>query len=129
MRGWANLYQQRYGAIPRSLSLHGYNCVGMIFACRRAWINITEIDNLLSEDGYKKIPKESLTVGDLVLYKYDTGEPAHIALIYAVENIGHTLNIRVISKWGSYPEFLHFMERVPEDLGKPLEFYTERVMP
>jgi hypothetical protein len=128
MKGWADFFNKRFGAVARSLSRHHYNCVGMIFASRRVWIEIDDINKLLQEDGYRPISREQAVIGDVVLYKYNNGEPAHIGIIYAIETIGQTLNIRVLSKWGRYPEFTHFLESVPDMLGRPLEYYTERVV-
>lgn len=109
----------------RSVDGYPYNCVGMIFASRRAWIEIDHIYDLLREDDYKRIQVEDVKPGDIVLYK-DNGAPLHVGLVIMVERIGLTPNIKVVSKWGKDPEFIHFMEDVPSLLGKPVEFYTDR---
>jgi len=116
----------RRGIILRSVSPHPYNCVGMIFAARRAFIDLEHIYDILREDEYRKITLAELVVGDVVLYRnYD--EPSHVALVTQVDTIGQTRNVRVLSKWGFDPEFEHFMEQVPPSMGRPVEFYTERV--
>jgi hypothetical protein len=119
-------YWQRNRIEVRSLSPYPYNCVGMIFASRRAWLEIDYIYDILREDGYHKIEQHEVMVGDVVLYK-DEGDPSHVALVVAVERLGQTVNVRVISKWGLDPEFLHFQEDVTVRLGIPVEYYTDRV--
>ncbi len=46
--------------VVRSFSSYLYNCVGMIFASRRAWIEINEIYHIFREDGYRKIKYDAL---------------------------------------------------------------------
>jgi succinate dehydrogenase flavin-adding protein (antitoxin of CptAB toxin-antitoxin module) len=113
--------------ILRSLSPYPYNCVGMIFASRRAWIEIDYIYKIFLEDGYRQISRDDVKQGDVILYKNYAGEPSHVALVVMVESIGQTRNIQVMSKWGPEAEYIHFMEDVPEWLGIPAEFYTERI--
>jgi hypothetical protein len=58
MRTWTR------GLERRSVSAYPYNCVGMIFAVRRAIIEIDHIYRLLDEDGYREIRREDAQVGD-----------------------------------------------------------------
>jgi hypothetical protein len=109
----------------RSVSPYPYNCVGMIFAARRAWIEIYHIYDVLREDGYQRVQPDHLMAGDIVLYKDNKGDPAHVALIIEIERT-LSMNIRVMSKWGKDAEFIHLINDVPENLGKPVEYYTER---
>ena len=118
----------RQGLRLRSISTYPYNCVGMIFAARRAWIEIDHIYRLFNEDGYRQIRRSETMPGDVVLYKDEYNEPTHVALIITVEIIGTTPNILVISKWGKDAEFIHHIENVPTaTLGHPAEFWTDRV--
>ncbi len=115
-------------AIVRSLSAYPYNCVGLIFASRRAWIEIDHIYAILRGDGYRLIYRHEVMAGDLVLYKRDNS-PTHVGVIVAACQVHPTskdLNIQVLSKWGKFGEFLHFVEDVPELFGSPSEFWTER---
>ena len=109
----------------RSVDNYPYNCVGMIFASRRAWIEIDYIYDLLRADGYNKIQQNEVKVGDVVLYKR-VDDPLHVALVIAKETIGSTSLIKVISKWGKDAEFIHIIDDVPEQLGRPAEFWTDR---
>jgi len=98
----------------------------MIFACRRAWIEVDYIERILVEDGYRRIQPDEVMIGDVVLYRDANNQPSHVALIMAVETIGRMRNIKVLSKWGKDGEFIHFVEDVLEQMGRAVEFYTER---
>jgi hypothetical protein len=98
----------------------------LVFASRHAWIDIDHIYDILREDGYRQIPVGDVMIGDVVLYRDNEGDLSHVALVVTVDrSIGES--IRVVSKWGKDPEFIHFMENVPVRLGHPTEFWTERV--
>jgi hypothetical protein len=110
----------------RSYSMYPYNCVGMIFAARRKWIEIDHIYEIFEHDGYRQIKKEDAVVGDVVLYKKGL-EVTHVALIIQIERVGTQMNIKTLSKWGALAEFEHFLEDVLVDLvGHPVEYWTER---
>ena len=85
MKGWDSFFRSRYPLTTRSLSLHPYNCVGMIFANRRAWIDIDIIEQLLDEDGYQTITRDQIVIGDLVLYK-KSGNLWLVAVFHAIGN-------------------------------------------
>lgn len=121
------LEEWRRGLTVRSESTHPYNCVGMIFASRRAWIEIDYINRILREDDFRQITLGQVMEGDIVLYKR-YGIPSHVGLIITIDRALTTPpNIKVISKWGKDPEFIHFIEQVPEFLGSPAEYFTDRV--
>jgi hypothetical protein len=122
----SELMKIRQGLTLRSLSPYPYNCVGMIFANRRAWIEIDYIGRILKEDGYRQVRLDEVKQGDVVLYKGNNA-PCHVALIVTVERYGSRLNVQVISKWGQDAEFIHYMENVLPQLGEPVEFYSDRV--
>lgn len=112
----------------RSLSSYMYNCVGMIFANRRAWIDIGQIYDILREDGYNKIPLEQLDLGDVVLYTF-YNKPSHIGLVTVVHPmIGQIPTIRVLSKWGRDGEIEHHYEDVPFNCGSPHSYWSEKVL-
>lgn len=111
----------------RSLSPFYYNCVGMIFASRRAFIEIDYIYDILEHDGYRGIGRNAVTAGDVVVYK-DSGQPTHVALVIETVLVGSSVSIKVLSKWGKDGELEHLVENVPPQLGRPLEFFTERLV-
>lgn len=111
----------------RSISAHNYNCVGLIFAARRAVIEIQHIYRLLSEDGYHQVRSVDVVEGDIVLYKDNDDEPTHVALVVQVLVMGESSAVNVVSKWGKEAEFIHPMHEVPAAYGRPAEFYSERI--
>lgn len=131
MKEAANIHREEYRGIEvRSISNFPYNCVGLVFASRRAWIEIDYVYDILKADGYRRITRNVVMVGDLVLYKDDKNQPAHIGMVASVEQIHPTSSERtifVLSKWGRDPEFVHLINRVPPQLGEAKEFYTEGV--
>lgn len=120
------LRKGKTGLSIRSVSAHPYDCVGMVFANRRAWIDIEHIGNILRHDGYRPIFRDDLIVGDVVVYTLDK-KRVHVGLVTRVlPSLGSVTNIRVLSKWGKHGEVEHRMEDVPYHLGKPSEFWSER---
>lgn len=112
----------------RSLSPYMYNCAGMIFANRRAWIDIGQIYDILREDGYNEIPLKQLDLGDVVLYTF-YNKPSHIGLVTIVHPmIGQISNIRVLSKRGRDGEIEHHYEDVPFNCGSPHSYWSEKVL-
>lgn len=109
----------------RSVSHYMYNCVGMVFSNRRAWIEIDEVHNILTQDGYVKIQFEHLEVGDIVVYTRN--KPEHVGLITDVLRRGGQIeNARVLSKWGKVGEMEHYLNVVPDEYGLPTEYWSER---
>jgi len=115
------------GLKVRSKSEYPYNCVGMVFSSRRAAINPSYLNKILQEDNYRPISRNEVQVGDVVVYSY-RNELSHVGIILKVELIGQTPIFTVMSKWGDVaPEFVHLIDQVPEVLGEPIAFYTDRV--
>ena len=106
-----------------------YSCVGLVFASRRTWIDIDHVDWILTEDEYVRIEDQTKIVpGDLILYRNSRGEPTHIGVLIRrkedIEAAGFKMTI--LSQWGSDGEYTHDINDVPELLGYPSEFYSER---
>ena len=94
---------------------------------RRAWIDIEYIGQILTSDGYQPVSKEDLVVGDVVVYTLDKRR-VHVGLVACVlPDLGEIPNTRVLSKWGKHGEVEHRLEDVPYYLGKPSEYWSERV--
>ncbi|MGH7173459.1 MAG: DUF7689 domain-containing protein [Gemmataceae bacterium] len=116
-------------AILRSITAT-YNCVGMVVACRRTWVDPADLVRVLREDGYRKLkgPEES-DVGDVVIYHDDNGEPCHVGLVLRKNLLlagGQEDLLTVLSKWGADGEYIHGASRVPVFLGTPAEYWTDR---
>jgi len=121
------------GAFPnirlRSLSAT-YNCVGMVFAARRTWVEPEEIDLIRRDDEYIRV--ERPVVGDLVVYRRSAdGGICHIGQVVEIERDVQTAHHRatVLSQWGQDGEYLHDIADVPELYGSQREFWTERRNP
>ncbi len=111
----------------RSVSPYFYNCVGMIFANRRAWIEIEELDDIFREDGYTRITFQQLETGDIVTYAYDSAL-THVGLVTQVERLeGEVSGVTVLSKWGKDAEIIHPMGVVPARYGLASSFWSEKV--
>lgn len=103
----------------RSLPKYLYNCVGMVLANRRAWIEIDHIIDVLREDGYRLLARDQVVAGDVVVYNLNVA-PVHVGLVVAVEpSFGNLQEIRVLSKWGLLGEVEHRDEDVPYHCGRP----------
>jgi hypothetical protein len=112
----------------RSLSAT-YNCIGMVFANRRTWIDPEIVPMILSDDEYKQVPEADVMEGDIVLYQSDRDRKlSHVGLVVSKEpNLeAGTWSIRVLSQWGADGEYFHDYRDVPEALGRPIGFYSER---
>lgn len=121
------LKKGKTGLQVRSVSAHLYDCVGMIFANRRAWINVKDIKKILIEDGYNPINRDDLGVGDVVVYTIENRR-MHVGLVTAImPSLGKIPNVRVLSKWGKHGEVEHRLEDVPFWCGNPTEYWSEKV--
>ncbi len=111
----------------RSISEYPYNCVGMVLANRRAWIDLDsdEIENILTKDGFTKVLRKDLAVGDVVLYAQDN-EFTHIGMVICVDS-KDVNNIWILSKWGFAGEMIHHVLDVPSGYGLVSQYWSERV--
>lgn len=101
-----------------------YNCYGLVFACRRAWVMIESVKDILSDDGYRQLRTgEQPLPGDVLIYVED-GLPEHVAVIVELFSIGQTVIPKVISKWAAGPEYVHMATRSP--FGTNYTCWTER---
>jgi hypothetical protein len=128
LRAAKEMWTEKYPNIRvRSLSAV-YNCVGLVFGSRRTCIDPDQLELILREDGYRRLPGEhEVEVGDLVLYRVGN-KYEHIAVVvHKKQNfINACFEITVISQWGSEGEYIHLIRDVPPALGTPQEFWTDR---
>ena len=107
-----------------------YNCMGLVFASSRALVDIAHLRTTLAADGYRALQSvERTRVGDVVVYALN-GRPAHVGVIVEKTSGYHisTGNIKVLSKWGPYGEYLHDLDSVPSNFGEPTEYWTDRIL-
>jgi hypothetical protein len=102
-------------AILRSISAT-YNCVGMVVANRRTWVDPADLVRVLRDDGYRKLKgQEESDVGDVVIYHDDGGVPCHVGLVVRKNLLlaeGQEDLLTVLSKWGADGEYIHGASRV-----------------
>jgi hypothetical protein len=106
-----------------------YNCVGMVFANRRTFIEPEEIPMILQDDEYAEIVRtDDLMPGDVVLYKDPkTDDIKHVGLVLAAEVMFETKRIRVLSQFGRDGEYVHDLDDVPNFYGNMVvKFYSEK---
>ena len=106
-----------------------YNCVGMVFANRRTFIEPEQIPMILQDDEYTEVVRtDELMPGDVVLYKDpDTGDIKHVGVVLAAEVMFETKRIRVLSQFGRDGEYIHDVDDVPSFYGQTVvRFYSER---
>jgi hypothetical protein len=107
-----------------------YNCVGMVFASRRTFIDSDHLDTILRDDGFRQIAKDQMHQGDLVVYRLNE-IAKHVGIIYeirdvAVDPVHPREEIWVLSQWGENGEYLHKIDEVSPLYGNKQEFWTER---
>jgi hypothetical protein len=107
-----------------------YNCVGMVFASRRTFVDSDHLDTILRDDGYRQIPKDEADQGDLVVYRQDR-VAKHVGIIYefrdvAIDPVHPRKEVWVLSQWGENGEYLHKIDEVSPLYGNKKEFWTER---
>jgi hypothetical protein len=107
-----------------------YNCIGMVVASRRTWVDPEHLLRILQEDGYRQLASEAETqFGDVVIYRDSAREVSHAGLVVG-KNLYDPDNPRdalvVLSKWGHEGEYEHDASDVPPFCGLPAEFWTDR---
>jgi hypothetical protein len=106
-----------------------YNCVGMVFANRRTFIEPEEIPMILQDDEYAEVVRtDDLMPGDVVLYRDPkTDDIKHVGVVLAAEVMFETKRIRVLSQFGRDGEYIHDLDDLPDFYGNMVvKFYSER---
>jgi hypothetical protein len=116
-------------AICRSITAT-YNCVGVVVASRRVWVDPDHLVRILKEDGCRKLAREEeADVGDVVIYHDEGGSACHVGVVVRKNVLrgeaGEEL-LTVLSKWGADGEYIHAASYVPALLGRPAEYWTDR---
>lgn len=116
-------------AILRSIT-NAYNCMGLVVAARRVWVDPEHVVKILTDDGCTRLAgPETADRGDVVVYHNDRAEPVHVAIVLW-KNLfvpGDPKDLlTVLSKWGGDGEYIHEASKVPGYLGRPGEYWTDR---
>ncbi|MGN8084588.1 hypothetical protein ACTJK6_00930 [Ralstonia sp. 22086] len=107
------LQEQKYpGVRRRNNPMSLYNCHGLVFASRRAWVQGEDLSNIMLDDGYFSVEEKDVLPGDVVIY-FDGQTPSHTGFVVSVRSEGVLQNIEVCSKWGHSAEFIHHVARSP----------------
>jgi len=121
--------RERPDAILRS-STAVYNCMGLVFASRRTWVDTSYLEMIFDDDKYTQVEgKDKAKLGDVVVYRsHEDSSVCHIGIVMKIEPSVATasFNITVMSKWGAAGEYIHYIEDVPHLLGRPTELWTDR---
>ena len=112
------------GLLPKLTKIlppsNGYDCHGYTFLGGAAWINDTEVDAILHDNGY--LVTTTPAVGDIVIYRRN-GEVTHSGVITAVSGGKVT---RINSKWGRLGLYSHAPQDVPATYGTFTPWHSER---
>lgn len=111
----------------RSLS-SVYNCMGMVFAARRTYVDPDQLPIILEDDGYRPVARDLLVPGDVVVNRDATSDIVHVGIVAEVRPILSTgsREVIVLSQWGGDGEYFHTIDDVNPRLGKATDFYTDR---
>ena len=103
-----------FGGTLRSIT-GTYNCVGMVFASRRTWVQPDELAPIFGDDGYREIADSEAMEGDIVLYRDGSGDPCHVGVVFqrTTDVSSATTELIVLSKWGANGEYLHGRNQLP----------------
>ena len=116
-------------AQPRSIT-QTYNCIGMVFASRRVWIEPNDFGRILSDDGYRQLGGlDYAQTGDLIVYQRPIGEFSHVAVIINKEPLiigSNKIRVWALSQFGFDGEWKHPHDEVPVMCGTAVEYWTER---
>jgi hypothetical protein len=107
-----------------------YNCVGLVIAARRVWVDPEHLVKILKDDGYRQLQRpEDTDYGDIVVYHDADDQPCHAGIVLrknlALEGDDRDL-LTVVSKWGADGEYVHAATRLPSLLGRPAQYWTDR---
>lgn len=119
---------ERPDARLRSISAT-YNCVGLVFANRRTLVDTDDVPMILHEDGYYQVPRlDQVSAGDVVVYRNAIGEIVHVGVVLCKEPEVRTATwkVTILSQWGANGEYIHAPDYVPQALGQPSGYWSER---
>lgn len=124
-----NVLQYHPNVRTRSLT-NVYNCMGMVFASRRTCVDPEHLRMILNDDDYKQVNDiGQLQPGDVVVYQDDRAEISHVGLVAEVKPdlVGGQPQVTILSQWGGAGEYFHRADDVNPLLGKPTEYWTDRI--
>lgn len=130
LRAAVELWSEKHPSARLRSATAVYNCMGLVFASRRTWIDPIHLPIILRDDEYRQLagPHE-IQPGDIIVYrdKHDRGV-SHVGVIVEIKPEIQTASrrITVMSQWGGDGEYLHLIDDVPDAYGKLIEYWTDR---
>lgn len=107
-----------------------YNCIGMVVASRRTWVDPEYLLQILREDGYRQLTSEAEAgYGDVVVYRDAANEVCHAGIVIRKQLYDPATpkdTLVVLSKWGAEGEYEHDASDVPPLCGRPAKYWTDR---
>jgi hypothetical protein len=129
MKAAADLWTKAYPNLRvRSLD-STYNCVGLVFASRRAAVDPDQLPRIFEDDSYARLSSRGEAApGDVAVYRDTSGAITHVGIIIAIEKDirAGILRFQILSQWGRDGEYLHDGEDVPAPLGRLTDVWSER---
>jgi hypothetical protein len=87
---------------------YDYNCHGLTFLSRRAWLADEDaVELVLSDDGYAEVPTGRVLPGDIVVYRDHAHRIEHTGIVVLAGPDGSLTVPWVVSKWGNAGEYIH----------------------
>lgn len=120
---WAKKLSRQFpSARRRTDASAGYNCHGLTFASRRAWVyRGRDLQRILADDQYAEVELPSVLAGDIVIYRGDDGDFNHSGIV--VEAGGDLIVPLVCSKWAHAGEYIHALRDCPAVYGPHTTFF------
>ncbi len=109
-----------YGFTFRNYATYLYNCHGLTFAGRRAWLGEDNLQKILKEDNYKPVDRNKVLPGDIILYFNAMGSIEHSGVVVGMSD-APSIPL-VCSKLGHGEEVIHSAFRCPYSL-EDIRFY------
>jgi hypothetical protein len=95
-----------------------YNCHGWTFTCGKRWVDNSEVDKILTDNGYTKHKEgEAVHAFDVVVYRGPNNEALHTGVVTGVDANGKPT--QVTSKWGDGKGYQHAPTTVSPNYYKP----------
>jgi hypothetical protein len=109
------IFTGKYGGLVERHPPTGfYNCHGLTFGGRRAWVygDGNSIGEILEDDAYEEVASATSHAGDVILYFDENGAITHSGIVVEF-TITLPRTARVCSKWAQSAEFVHWANQCP----------------
>jgi hypothetical protein len=106
-----------------------YDCMGMVFAARRTTVGIDQLEMILEDDEYQRLPNpDGVRPGDIVVYRDSQGLASHVGLVSSTGPIlqDGRREIIILSQWGADGEYFHRVDDASSAFGTHREYWSDR---